>query len=79
MCVSQPDIILPLTHHTIIEIDNIITTANTTHNGAHVHLYYPPMYIKLNHLMMINTIIRLTNTHYLSHRVIYHQLLIITT
>ena len=76
MHVSQPDISLYLTHHTVAEIDNTLTATNTTHNGAHEHLYHPNMHIKLNFLRMLNTSIHPTNTHGLSHRIIYHHLLI---
>ena len=76
MHVSQPDISLYLTHHTVAEIDNTLTATNTTYNGAHEHLYHPNMHIKLNSLRMLNTSIHPTNTHGLSHRIIYHHLLI---
>ena len=76
MHVSQPDISLSLTHHTVIEIDTVITATNTVHNGAHVKLSHLTMPINLNHLRRLHRSMNLTQSDHLSYRVIYHHLLI---
>ena len=67
---------LSLPQHTVSDIDNIINAANTACNNVQVHLSHPNMYIKLNHLRILHTSMRPSNTYKISHHVIYYRIFI---
>ena len=72
----QPAISIFLTQHIVMETDTVLTTANKSHSDAYVYIHHSTISIKVTHLMMLKEGIYPTKHHHLSHRVIYHHLLI---
>lgn len=65
----QPDINLSLLQYTVSEIDNV-------HDSIQVHLTYPNMPVKFNHLRSLHKIMHPANTCHQSNRVLYDHLFI---
>ena len=76
--IPQHATILFIPHHTVREINNILTAAHTTCPGAHVHLSHPTIPITFNQMRNIHQSMHPVNTYYLSHCAIYHHLLLST-
>ena len=72
----QPILILAPTQHTILVVEALLDTANSSLSDTSVHLYRPIIPLKIKHLIMLRQCMNITNHRHISHRVIYHRLFI---
>ena len=72
----QPILILAPTQHTILVVEALLDTANSSLSDTSVHLYRPIIPLKIKHLIMLRQCMDITNHRHISHRVIYHRLFI---
>ena len=51
---TQTDINISFTHHTVSEIDKVLTTTNTLRDSDQIHVSHPAMSIHLNYLRRLH-------------------------
>ena len=74
--VSQPLIDLTLTVHTIAAIEAVLPVDKLTRTTAHIHIAHPIMPLNLGHLSNLRAWLNPSTNRPISHRIIYHHLLI---